>query len=136
MGLILISLVAVWILQSIGWGLSIFLKKHDIADIFWGIGIWLITFIAFVINGFSSFAMFMVFLLTTIWAARLSFTIYLRNKGQEEDRRYKNLSKDWEKPKLQSYLIIWMLQGGLMICLLYTSPSPRDLSTSRMPSSA
>ena len=27
-------------------------------------------------------------------------------------------------------------QNGLKICLLYTSPSPRDLSTSRMPSSA
>ena len=26
--------------------------------------------------------------------------------------------------------------GNLYICLLYTSPSPRDLSTSRMPSSA
>ena len=26
--------------------------------------------------------------------------------------------------------------SGLNICLLYTSPSPRDLSTSRMPSSA
>ena len=26
--------------------------------------------------------------------------------------------------------------GQLMLCLLYTSPSPRDLSTSRMPSSA
>ena len=25
---------------------------------------------------------------------------------------------------------------GYTICLLYTSPSPRDLSTSRMPSSA
>ena len=25
---------------------------------------------------------------------------------------------------------------GINICLLYTSPSPRDLSTSRMPSSA
>ena len=25
---------------------------------------------------------------------------------------------------------------GIYICLLYTSPSPRDLSTSRMPSSA
>ena len=25
---------------------------------------------------------------------------------------------------------------GSMTCLLYTSPSPRDLSTSRMPSSA
>ena len=27
-------------------------------------------------------------------------------------------------------------QGQFMSCLLYTSPSPRDLSTSRMPSSA
>ena len=26
--------------------------------------------------------------------------------------------------------------AGVKICLLYTSPSPRDLSTSRMPSSA
>ena len=26
--------------------------------------------------------------------------------------------------------------GKLWVCLLYTSPSPRDLSTSRMPSSA
>ena len=29
-----------------------------------------------------------------------------------------------------------MLLGVLTSCLLYTSPSPRDLSTSRMPSSA
>ena len=27
-------------------------------------------------------------------------------------------------------------KGGVTDCLLYTSPSPRDLSTSRMPSSA
>ena len=31
----------------------------------------------------------------------------------------------------------WALRGfGVWACLLYTSPSPRDLSTSRMPSSA
>ena len=29
-----------------------------------------------------------------------------------------------------------LLQGSVSLCLLYTSPSPRDLSTSRMPSSA
>ena len=28
------------------------------------------------------------------------------------------------------------IQLGVVCCLLYTSPSPRDLSTSRMPSSA
>ena len=27
-------------------------------------------------------------------------------------------------------------KSGIKYCLLYTSPSPRDLSTSRMPSSA
>ena len=30
----------------------------------------------------------------------------------------------------------YQFSGGLHGCLLYTSPSPRDLSTSRMPSSA
>ena len=34
----------------------------------------------------------------------------------------------------------WAVEAGVLVlldsCLLYTSPSPRDLSTSRMPSSA
>ena len=30
----------------------------------------------------------------------------------------------------------WGILDGVTTCLLYTSPSPRDLSTSRMPSSA
>ena len=29
-----------------------------------------------------------------------------------------------------------VVRGADIVCLLYTSPSPRDLSTSRMPSSA
>ena len=34
-------------------------------------------------------------------------------------------------------LLITLVAAGLyLLCLLYTSPSPRDLSTSRMPSSA
>ena len=38
---------------------------------------------------------------------------------------------------LNGTFLLWLLLGmGLGICLLYTSPSPRDLSTSRMPSSA
>ena len=31
---------------------------------------------------------------------------------------------------------IMVTKAGMPVCLLYTSPSPRDLSTSRMPSSA
>ena len=36
----------------------------------------------------------------------------------------------------KAYKEIWMNHNNMSPCLLYTSPSPRDLSTSRMPSSA
>ena len=41
---------------------------------------------------------------------------------------------DPERRSLQGILQVAVAQ--LHLCLLYTSPSPRDLSTSRMPSSA
>ena len=40
----------------------------------------------------------------------------------------------WEG--LASALELAMMNDEIKVCLLYTSPSPRDLSTSRMPSSA
>ena len=39
-------------------------------------------------------------------------------------------------PKKASYGIDNYFYASTQLCLLYTSPSPRDLSTSRMPSSA
>ena len=44
--------------------------------------------------------------------------------------------RNW-KSRPDGHTYPWNLMLGLvLICLLYTSPSPRDLSTSRMPSSA
>ena len=47
---------------------------------------------------------------------------------------------DWERyvyvPNGTGSYFLTAPHGGSKICLLYTSPSPRDLSTSRMPSSA
>ena len=40
--------------------------------------------------------------------------------------------KDFDHSKIN----IAIFSAGSKVCLLYTSPSPRDLSTSRMPSSA
>ena len=53
---------------------------------------------------------------------------YLNPGGSVKDRAALALVKDAQEKKLIS-------EGGI-VCLLYTSPSPRDLSTSRMPSSA
>ena len=39
-------------------------------------------------------------------------------------------------PKVAEHIGLFMAETLFRTCLLYTSPSPRDLSTSRMPSSA
>ena len=51
--------------------------------------------------------------------------LMLERLSKEDDR----MQSKWLKPALESI-------NGIATCLLYTSPSPRDLSTSRMPSSA
>ena len=51
---------------------------------------------------------------------------------------YRGLSKQvfYDKGKISNPLLYHKKTFGISTCLLYTSPSPRDLSTSRMPSSA
>ena len=53
------------------------------------------------------------------------------NLWREESRSASSLQKDWAEILIQKEISF-----EPFLCLLYTSPSPRDLSTSRMPSSA
>ena len=46
-----------------------------------------------------------------------------------------DLFSEWSKEEQKQFALA-VTKGLVMDCLLYTSPSPRDLSTSRMPSSA
>ena len=59
-------------------------------------------------------------------------------KNQNQIRGSKG-AKYYQSNKSASYYFYWCSMGcrdQWWNCLLYTSPSPRDLSTSRMPSSA
>ena len=51
---------------------------------------------------------------------------------------FKDLPKDGStREELAAFKKDWVAAGGLVwACLLYTSPSPRDATLSRMPSSA
>ena len=60
-----------------------------------------------------------------------SVTIHLR-----EDRRHINDIDAKKICGLRNVPVNLEISMNKEICLLYTSPSPRDLSTSRMPSSA
>ena len=64
------------------------------------------------------------------------------NQGSQEAATYGvksiALQADVTKPEQAKSLVENAAEklGGLSVCLLYTSPSPRDLGKSRMPSSA
>ena len=66
----------------------------------------------------------------------IGFAITWSNQGQvkEVERRQSQFEK--EKNKLAEHDNRSSNDVDMQSCLLYTSPSPRDLSTSRMPSSA
>ena len=55
-----------------------------------------------------------------------------RDRKQLMQDALNNYNNELDEAKAQDVTINQLLMG----CLLYTSPSPRDLSTSRMPSSA
>ena len=60
----------------------------------------------------------------------------MMKKGGKALKPVKPSQKGLKKlPKKVRNKMGYMKNGG-KVCLLYTSPSPRDLSTSRMPSSA
>ena len=71
--------------------------------------------------------------LNYLFGSNLKKELYFKLEEIEE-----NLDKVWPKGKNERKLIetIWKLLLHSNDCLLYTSPSPRDISRSRMPSSA
>ena len=60
--------------------------------------------------------------------AEIKHVIYKLNRDFTREEFHNKFGEDSTFPIV--------VNGDEFICLLYTSPSPRDLSTSRMPSSA
>jgi len=85
----LIPLIALLVYMLINWLIAIRKRRVDSADVAWGLGFILIAWLAFFLNTFSWYGL-LVNGLVTIWGARLSFHIYLRNQNREEDFRYKD----------------------------------------------
>ena len=73
-----------------------------------------------------------IYLISGCWLFCSLTPIFTLNSVAEESLRL-DLTQELKKG---NFLIGLKQYLGTKSCLLYTSPSPRDLSTSRMPSSA
>jgi len=121
LSLLTIISIAIFIYMTLLYSLSLILKRTDIVDIGWGLGFILIAFVSLFSQEYLTDRIILVSFLVLIWGIRLSLHIFSRNKGKDEDYRYKQFKKDWGKLfYIRSYFQIFLLQGVLMI--LVSSP--------------
>lgn len=110
---------AVWIgiYVHIVFALSLWLKRNDIADIAWGMG-YLLLCLGFSTQYTVSSTALLVYALISVWSLRLSFHIWLRNRGTAEDFRYRQWREEWGKNFWwRSWLQVYVLQGFFLLVI-------------------
>ncbi len=99
--------------------ISLIKKRNDVADIAWGIGFILLTWLSFFLLENPGIRGVLVGILVTVWGLRLSFHIYRRNHKKSEDYRYLAWRKEWGKWfYLRSYFQIYLLQGFFLFIII------------------
>lgn len=109
-----------FVYMTLWFGISVVKKRNDVADIAWGLGFVLITWISFAVSGSSSIFGIVIGILVTIWGVRLAWHIYARNKGKTEDYRYLAWRKEWGRWfYFRSYVQVYLLQGVLLYFIVF-----------------
>ncbi|MFC1814873.1 DUF1295 domain-containing protein [Thermodesulfobacteriota bacterium] len=109
------NLLAILVLMTGLWLLSLLLRNASIADIFWGLGFVMVSWLTFFrAEGYEGRKL-LICLLVTAWGLRLSIHIAWRNYGQGEDRRYKAWRAEHGKHFWWvSYFTVFGIQGILL----------------------
>ncbi|MDD3241971.1 MAG: DUF1295 domain-containing protein [Bacilli bacterium] len=114
----IIPLAIIFIYMNILFIIAVVKKNNSIVDIGWGLG-FVITSILTLINKNINLFLLLPTVLIFLWGSRLSYHIFKRNFGKEEDYRYQNMRKSFGKYfYLKSYFYIFMFQGLMMSIIL------------------
>ena len=104
--------VILFVYMNFWFVLSLIKKRNDIADVAWGMGFILLSWISIFISENYSLRGILIAVLVSIWGFRLAIHIHERNKNKTEDYRYLAWRKEWGKWfYIRSYLQVYILQG-------------------------
>ena len=113
--IIFLNLAAVIVFMVCVWILSLFKKDASIADIFWGLGFIQVAWITFFLSNGEGLRRFIVLFMITLWGLRLSIHLFVRNFGQGEDPRYRNMRSTHGKNfRIVSLFTVFLLQGFIL----------------------
>jgi steroid 5-alpha reductase family enzyme len=120
LAIFLASVVSVVAYVTVWFFISLALRRSDVADIAWGLGIALVGFVSSLLQENQTERMTLLLVLVALWGVRLSWRIYQKNKNKKEDPRYTLMSEKWGRYTLLiRYLQVFLLQGVLMIVVGY-----------------
>lgn len=92
-------------------------KKHDLIDVFWGMGFVITAITSYFLGQRSQIGLVMT-ILTIIWGLRLSTHLAARNLNKPEDFRYKEMRERWPNNfERNIFLRIYLLQFALNLII-------------------
>jgi len=97
------------------WVVSLIVKNASIVDVVWGLGFVAVAWmVAARVDG-NADRQFLIVAMTTLWGVRLAVYLFLRNRGNGEDYRYRAMRKRWgSRFPIISLGTVFLLQGVLM----------------------
>jgi steroid 5-alpha reductase family enzyme len=109
--------LVIFILVTILWLISIFLKNVSIVDLFWGLGFVVVNGVFFYLKGEMFSRDILLLLLVSIWGLRLFGYLSWRNIGKPEDFRYQEFRRKYGVNRYWwiSYFQTFILQGVLIM---------------------
>lgn len=100
--------------MCVAFGISLIRRDNGTADIAYGWGFALLAWTTYLF-GTQSVIGFIVSVLASVWALRLSLRIFLRSRGKPEDFRYAKWRAQWGRHfAVRSFLQVYMLQGAVI----------------------
>ncbi|HTM64180.1 MAG TPA: DUF1295 domain-containing protein [Gammaproteobacteria bacterium] len=91
-------------------------NNFAVADIGWGSGFIITALYCTLSTPGDSLLEWLVTCLVIAWGSRLTLHIYLRNKGQPEDFRYRKFRNKWKRfTNLQAFVKLYLSQALVMI---------------------
>ncbi len=109
------GLLAVLVLASLVWLISLARRDASIADVFWGLGFVVLAWLYRDLGDAGSARATLVPALVTVWGVRLAAHILVRSRGRGEDPRYAAMRLRWGTrfPLVSLFSVFW-LQAALM----------------------
>lgn len=112
---LLSTAVAIALLMTSVWMLSVYQRNAAIVDVFWGLGFAIVALVGFYVGGGHNPRATLITALTVIWGVRLALYLAWRNHGQGEDYRYQAMRRSiGDNFWIVSLFTVFGLQGILM----------------------